>query len=152
MTETIYVVSAGSYSDYRVLCACPTKRDADAVAAKIRASDSWKSDARVETLEMVSADVQQVAILRLSETLWDDGTVSEYRDTTAHEWPFDGLYGDGSVAVRWRWVRAPCHNGIGGRLEVSGVDHERVRRVFSERKALVRTDDAFRAKSEAKGR
>jgi hypothetical protein len=56
-----------------------------------------------------------------------------------------------SKPVTWRWVRAPVHDGKGGRLEVYGTDEQRVRQTFSDRKAQLLTEDAFRMRREAKG-
>jgi hypothetical protein len=145
-------VSTGSYSDYRMLCICPSKRDAQAVAAKMRADKhGWRRDARVEPLPVVTADVKKVDILMLTVTLWDDGSESEAGERVRSEWPFDALLDD-AVPVSWRWVRAPCHNNRGGRLDVAGTDHVRVRKTFSEKRAQLVAEDAFRLQREKKGR
>lgn len=152
MSDRIYVVSAGTYSDYAVLCACNSKSDAAIIAKKVTDSGiGWRGDARVESLPVVTSDVAPVSVLRLSENIFDDDRLAGYDEQVRVEWPFDSLFGD-AVPLHWRWVRAPIHEGKGGRLEVSGTDHERVRKVFSERKALLRTDDAFRARREVNGR
>lgn len=143
--KNAWVVSKGSYSDYRVLCVCPTKRDAETVASKYNAGDAY-ADARVESLMVVDATVKRVELLHLSTTLWDDGRETDQRETRRDEWPFDALYG--IPAVYWRWVRAPMHKDAGGRLDVYGIDHERVRRVFSEQRAALISDDAYRSRRE----
>ncbi|HKZ20334.1 MAG TPA: hypothetical protein VJQ57_09505 [Acidimicrobiia bacterium] len=151
MGDEIHVVSSGLYSDYQVLCACPSKEDAETVAAKLRGDrDGWRSDAVVETLPLVSGDVRKVEILLMQETVWDDGRTDRILDDIRAEWPFDSLRG--IVRVAWRWVRAPMHNNQGGRLEVWGTDHNRVRKVFSDRRAMALADDGFRMQREAKGR
>jgi mRNA-degrading endonuclease toxin of MazEF toxin-antitoxin module len=43
------------------------------------------------------------------------------------------------------------HHDQGGRLEVWGTDHERVRKVYGDRRALIISDDAFRAQREVTG-
>lgn len=148
MTTKMWAVSKGSYSDYRVMCVCDTKKAAKAVAAKYNGSSSYER-AFVEDILVVDDDVQQVLVLSLSTTLWDDGHETEPREDVRAEWPFDALYGTPNVS--WRWVRAPIHRGGGGRLDVHGVDHERVRRVFSEQRAALITDDAYRARREMTG-
>ena len=46
--SVVYAVSTGSYSDYSVLCVCPTPKIAAAVAAKIKATRETHDDPRVE--------------------------------------------------------------------------------------------------------
>lgn len=149
--KKVYAVSSGSYSDYRVLCVCPTKKDAETLALRIRRDEeSWSRDADVEEMYLVKGDIEQVRTLHFSENLWDDGSASDAREWVSTDWPFDG-YSD-TPEVAWRWVRAPIHHGAGGRLEAWGTDHEAVRRVFSDRRAQVRAEDALRIKREARGR
>jgi hypothetical protein len=141
-------VSSGSYSDYRVMCVCPSKKDAKAVAEKYNRDKSSSYDAaEVESLPIVTGDVEKVVTLSLSTTLWDDGRETDQRPADLRvEWPFDAMYG--TPDVYWRWVRAPMHGDKGGRLDVRGVDHERVRKVFSEQRAALIADDAYRARRE----
>lgn len=152
--NTIWAISSGSYSDYRVLCVVDgTKADAEELAQRMRgmSDDIWTgSDVSVEALAFVRPDVQPVEILHMRVTVWDNGTTSEERTDVRREWPFDPLYESGLLS--WRWVRAPIHKGKGGRLEVMGTDHERVRRVFSDRRAQLMAEDAFRLSHERKGR
>lgn len=150
--KDVYVISKGDYSDYSVLCACPTKKDADVIAKRMNEDDDvWGGPVRVERLPVHTADVEKVAILRMRVNIWDDGTTTLESASVSHEWPFDTVFDD-PMPMKWRWVRAPVHGGRGGRLEVSGTDHERVRRVFSDRRAMLLTDDAMRAKREMRGR
>lgn len=150
--ESVWIISSGEYSDYSVLAVVKGgKKAAKSLAARANAHGSTYTEYRVEELPVVDADVERVEILTLTAEIRDAGpSVKEERDPYYRvEWPFDALYGAPSVS--WRWVRAPIHQGRGGRLEVHGVDHERVRKVYSERKAMLLADDAFRAKQEAKG-
>lgn len=151
MTEVVYGVSSGVYSDYSVLCLCPTKKDAQTIVGKLAGdSGGWNRDARVEEFLMVDGDVEKIAFLHMSINIWDDGTDEPLQNAVREEWPFDAI--TDNVPVAWRWVRAPIHGGKGGRLEVSGYDHTRVRKVYSEKRAAYKVDDALRAKREAKGR
>lgn len=151
--ETTWVISRGSYSDYRVLAVVRgEKKDAELLAARANASDSnnYGDAYEVESLPVVSPDVEKVETLMLIAEIRDQGpSVKDERVSVRVEWPFDSLYG--LVKVEWRWVRAPIHDGKGGRLEVWGTDHERVRKVYGDRKAMLLSDDAMRAKSEARG-
>lgn len=149
MSEVIWVVSTGEYSDYRVMCACPTKADANAVMKKYNESgDNW-SDARVEQLPVVEASVEQIDVLTMEITIQDDDSLRDRGQRIRTEWPFDSLYPHSPVT--WRWVRAPIHRGQAGRLEVSGTDHTRVRRVFSDKQAELLASPGLRLRREAKG-
>lgn len=139
------------YSDYRVKCVCPSKKDAEQVATKMRGDeDGWDSDARAEPFPIITGDVEKVEYLRIAEEIRDDGERNESSESVRSIWPFGDIYQP--VACEWRWVRAPVHQGKGGRLEVGGIDHERVRKVFSDRRAQLIADDAMRASRERRGR
>ena len=152
MGDHIYVVARGEYSDYSVLCACPSRKDAEAIAAKGNADEDVYGELRVERLPVYDASVQQAHVLNMTVTIWDDGRATAEHTVVRPEWPFDILNEDELLPVVWRWVRAPTHDGKGGRLDVRGTDHERVRRVFSDRRAAIMADPALRAKRERRGR
>lgn len=149
--KTMWVLSSGSYSDYRVHAVCDSKATAKRIAARAKATKSaWRSEYEIEELAYVDdPDLKPVETLDLAVDIYDDGRESEPRESFRVEWEFDPLYELSDCL--WRWVRAPIHNGRGGRLEVRGTDHERVRKVFGERRALIHSDDAFRSKKEIKG-
>jgi len=148
---TMWVIASGSYSDYRVHAVCDSKKTAKTIAARANADrDGYHDDYVIEELVYVDdPQISKVETLRLSVNIWDDGTETEDRESYSVEWPFDTLYGLSDCT--WRWVRAPMHKNKGGRLEVSGTDHERVRKVFGERRALIHSDDAFASKGEITG-
>jgi len=152
-TDVVWVVSRGEYSDYRVLCAVKGgKADAETLAARANAAaghDLYGDGYTVEVLAVVAPDVQKVELLTLQAEIHDDGRVKDLDPRYRVEWPFDPLYD--TPRLRWRWVRAPMYRDKGGRLEVWGTDHERVRRVFSDRRAMLMVDDAMRAQVEAEG-
>ena len=145
----VLVISSGSYSDYRVHAVIDGTRD-EAEALAQRAGLGHYDEYRIETLPVVKPDVQRVSVLLLTATVWDqDALVTDQHERTETTWPFDSVWD--VVDVSWRWVRAPMHQGKGGRLDVHGTDHERVRKVFSDRLAMFRTDDAMRAVGEMTG-
>lgn len=142
-------VSSGVYSDYSVLCLTPTKADAERLVGRLaRESEGWHRDARVERFLVCDGGVEQVTSLHFRTTLWDDGSETDRSDDTRTEWPWEA----GDDACAWRWVRAPMHQDKGGRLEVWGLDHERVKRTFSDKRAAFMTDLALRSQCEAKGK
>lgn len=151
--ETTYVVSAGEYSDYQVLCVCPTRGDAEAIAAKVRKDPgSWHRNARVEEMVVLDDDsARKHKSLTLVTVIWDDGTEDRKEPSITEKWPFGHGF---EPLVAWRWVRAPTHErqGGGGRLRVWGCDHERVRKVFSDKRAQLLANRALRERKEMKGR
>lgn len=141
----MWAVSSGEYSDYRVSFLCETEADANATIEKL----GW-GDAGFFTEEFVVCDasVEQTEHLEMMVQVWDDGTTTDEQSWTEDKWPW---YPNARAACAWRWVRAPVHKGKGGRLEAWGYDHERVRKVFSEKRARLLADPAFRAQDEATG-
>lgn len=149
--QTMYCVSSGSYSDYRVICVCESKERAEEVAAAMRAdSDGWRRDATVEQIAYVDYKPELIPVYQMNAEIMDNGEVTESPLHQSNEFPFDSLYP--FVRVSWRWVRAPMHHDKGGRLEVRGYDLEAVRHVYGDRKAQLQVEDAFRMTREAKGR
>jgi hypothetical protein len=150
--DKVWTIASGEYSDYRVHCACPSKEDADLLASRLNATrnSGYYDDFVVEELPVCDRDTQQVTVLYLTTTLWDNGTESDSGERLNTVWPFD--YDESArLAVTWRWVRAPMHHHTGGRLDVSGTDHERVRKVFSDRRAELLSDLALRKVPERAG-
>lgn len=147
----MYTVERGAYGDHRVMLVCKTKRQATAIAKAYNADpDSWGEDAYVGSLPIM-ATAEKVTVYGLLCEVWDDGTVTTEREHIKTEFTFDMLNALYNQPVTWRWVRAPVHRNKGGRLEVHGTDLERVRRVYSDRRAQLLAEDAFRMKREAKG-
>lgn len=126
----VYVVTSGEYSDYRVLCACPDEATADRIAADVNRVDRY-AGARVEELP-VRSESRIVKYSRLTCDVFEDGTASEpyvyeslKHETTCNYPPF---------TVEWR--DRPRRYGQARELVVYGTDEERVRQVFSEKRAL----------------
>lgn len=150
MSGVVWTVEKGQYSDHRVLCVARTKPEAEAIAAAYNGDEDAWGKAYVNSLPMVSTP-ERITVFGLECQVWDDGTVDATRESDRTEWDFDMLYPQHAKPATWRWVRAPVHKGKGGRLEVYGTDVERVRRVFSDRRAQLLAEDTFRAKREARG-
>lgn len=147
---SLWAVSKGSYSLYRILCVCDSKERAERIAS-LPKKDGWDDDRGVEEMIFLDRDPVTVTSYCMTEELFDDGTTRAFREDISTEWEFDMLYSERNRPVGWRWVRAPYIRDRGGRLEVFGTDLERVRKVFSDRKAMLRTDDAMRAATHAGG-
>lgn len=145
----MWTVESGEYSDHRVLCVCRTKKQAQEIADALNANKSGYYDAYVGTLP-IATGVNYVTTYTMQCNVWDDGTTTETSESVRTELDIDMLWPERERPVGWRWVRAPIHNGRGGRLEVFGTDHEAVRRTFSDRRAQLIAEDAFRKRREAK--
>lgn len=146
MSEHMWAVAKGSYSDYRVLCICPDKKTAEKIAADVNGCSSW-GEAFVEQFPLLS-ESRKVTTYELRCEVWDDGTTSETRYDERVEHEADMLYPERKAPVMKRWVRAPAHKKQGGRLEVYGSDRERVRRVFSDTRAELLATPSLRMRKE----
>lgn len=142
MTDRVWLVSSGSYSDYRVLCAAPSKKAAEDIVRTLNAADEWAKyfAEQVPVIEQA----ERVAVYGLEAIITDAGTVREESARDRDEWNVDPLYPERRRPVTVRWVRAPCYNGRAGRLEVYGTDRERVRKTFSDMKAQLLADPVLR--------
>lgn len=140
----MWAVSNGCYSDYHVLCVCPTKADAKAILAKIK-DDESEPGAFIESFPVADATSRSVAVLVLAQEVWDNGTTGDLRERTEMAWPWSYTP---PVPITWRWVRPPVQRNKGGRLDMQGTDHERVRKTFSELRARLLAEDAFRMAKE----
>lgn len=148
--STAWVVTQGEYSDYRICAVCPTQADAEALAA--RANETEESEYyeyRVESVFLADADLEKVTTFYRSVTVWDDGRTTETNPREVTDWPW--AWNITTHKVHWRWVRAPTHNGRGGRLDVCGTSARLVAKVFSDRRARLLADPVFRAQGEATG-
>lgn len=153
ISERCWVLASGQYSDYSVLCVVRgSKADAELLAARMNASGTQSYD-EVEVEEMTVVrpkDVQMVEILTMSVEVYDTGKAAETKTSIRAMWNIED--DEGQVAASWRWIRAPYIESRGGRLDVRGIDHERVRKVFSDRRAALMADDALRSRKEATGK
>lgn len=149
MSDRTYCVSSGCYSDYRVLATFDDIKDAKSWAAALRdaseGDDSWaySDDARVELLPHYAAGKTPTVVMvyRASVVLWDNGVVASERGAatagiearSSKEWSHDAA---GDSRPRLRYVRAPCYNKNGGRLEGEGTDERALIQAISDRAAM----------------
>ena len=144
--KSVWLVSSGSYSDYRVHCAAPSKRGAREIVAALNGADEW-TKYFVEQVPVIEK-AERITVYGIEAIIEDAGTVREESVRDRDEWNIDPLYPQRLRPVTVRWVRAPIYNGKGGRLEVFGTDLERVRRVFSDTRAQLIADPGLRARKE----
>lgn len=122
---------SGEYSDFHVVGICLSKKDAKEAMLRINAEEgnSYNS-VDIDRYPVLDGTVHKVDVLRMSRTFWDDGREEKGyggREYIQREWDYENPTG-----LSWLWVRAPVHNNKGGRLDIQGSDHERVRKVFGE--------------------
>ena len=142
---TVWIVSSGSYSDYRVHCAAPSKRGAREIVAALNGADE-RPRYFVERLPVIEK-AERITVYGFEAVIEDAGTV---RNSVLHrdEWNVNPLYPQRLRPVTVRWVRAPIYHGRAGRLEVYGTDRERVGKTFSDMKAQLVADPALRKRRE----
>lgn len=137
----IWAIASGEYSDYRILAVCESKRAAQAWVDALSKQDdedySGHSSARLECLTLLDpkAKPKKVTIYKRSADVWDNGTVTSEREWSTTGWTITH-YETIPVRPATRYVRAPCHNGVGGRIDVRGPTAKSVAKVFSEKLAM----------------
>ena len=145
MSDRVWVVSSGSYSDYRVHCAAPSKKAAQAIVVALNGDETCNYF--IEQVPVIDK-AERVTIYGVEAIVTDNGTVREESVRDRDEWNVDPLYPQRLRPVTVRWVRAPIYNGQAGRLEVYGLDRERVGKTFSDMKAQLVADPALRKRRE----
>ena len=144
--KSVWLVSSGSYSDYRVHCAAPSKKAAQGIVDALNGDDEWIKYF-VERVPVVDK-AEKVTIYGVEAIVTDDGTVREESVRDRDEWNVDPLYQQRLRPVTVRWVRAPIYNGQAGRLEVYGTDRGLVLKTFSDTRAQLIADPGLRARKE----
>jgi hypothetical protein len=151
----VWLVMSGGYDEY-VICAAATKADAEQIMAKVNEADHYP-DARIVCTTILTGDVQRVRFASMVATRWDNGIITR-GDRVNFEWIPEPVHIEAypwqlvhAQPCRWRWVRAPIHEGKGGRLEVNGTDEALVRSTFAELLYRLNTDANFRRRKEATG-
>lgn len=136
MSETIYVVASGEYSDYRVLAVFATKEQAERATAL--SGGDWPTDYRVESLRFFpeGTDAAMLTVYSGSVEMWDNGKAEppKFSSHTAAE--FDQWQApEANGRVKVRQVRAPVHQNKGGRFECYGTNESAVRKTVSDKRA-----------------
>lgn len=146
MAKEMWAVSQGEYSDYRVQFLCETKEDAETAVKNWNEKDGYGapfiesfpiySASDVEVLETYSIGCHLAVSDQIDprhQTQVDQGSY-EY---VYKSWAFSGQNPEDDMdhtnsKVEWTWTN---YNEKVGYLHVRGQDRERVRRVFSDRRA-----------------
>lgn len=137
--KTIYAIATGEYSDYCIRAVSDDKAAAEEwVNALVSEDGGWHTDARIEELIFIEKGVSPTKehYVDLSQDLWNDGAEGELRINERDEYPIASYNGAPPERPRVRFVRAPCHRGSGGRIEIRGNNTQAVMKVYSEQKAM----------------
>ena len=145
--KSVWLVSSGAYSDYRVHCAAPNKKAAKAIIAALNSDEPSCHHYFIEQVPVIDK-AEKVTIYGIEAIITDDGTVRGESVRDRDEWNVDPLYPQRLRPVTVRWVRAPIYYGRAGRLEVYGTDEERVRKTYSDMRAQLLADPALRKRRE----
>ena len=146
--KSVWVVSSGSYSDYRVHCAAPSKAAAQSIVDELSATDEW-AEYFLEEVPVIEK-AERITVYGIEAIISDAGTVRKETVRDRDEWNVDPLLPERLRPVTVRWVRAPIYSGQAGRLEVYGTDRELVGKTFSDMKAELIADPALRKRREFK--
>ena len=142
--KSVWLVSSGSYSDYRVHCAAPSKKAAQGIVAALNGDETYNYF--IEQVPVIDK-AEKVTIYGIESIITDDGTVREESVRERSEWNVDPLFPERMHPVTVRWVRALIYHQA-GRLEVYGTDEERVRKTYSDMRAQLLADPALRSRRE----
>ena len=135
--ETIYGVSSGSYSDYRVLFLCSDKQIAEAAVRDLqRADDTWYSDACVEEFTLFDAPPKRLSVYTMQALVRGDQVLGSYGRhpkpelSESQEWEWEApVSRRPSVRVYIAPVTGPRDKNI----TVTGTSKTAVLKAFSDR-------------------
>ena len=136
----VWALSQGEYSDYSVIALFTTKKLAEE-AAGLNNSDRW-SRAFVEEFVLYDETVETVDEYKIMQDIWDaDALIPEPTVTHTVKMPWAFWDGEPPKRAKVRWVRAPIHQGKGGRLEVRGRDRDAVVKAYTDNAARIIAGD-----------
>ena len=134
--DTVYGVSSGSYSDYRVLFMCSSKKVAERAAHALQhEKDGWNRDAEVQGFDQYDTPPKRVKVYTMQALIRDGKVLGGYGRTpepVLHEgveWEWDTVAGKRpSVRV----YSAPV-TGYAKNITVMGTSRTAVLKAYSDR-------------------
>lgn len=135
--KTLFVLRSGQCFGDEIMAAFTDEQTAiawrDAIQKEAIQSDEYAfyEDVRLDTLTLVEGEVphKTTGYFKVAE-LGDDGMVSGVRMIPRRDWAICHRV---PQRTKVRYVRAPCHQDKGGRLEVEAASMESVERIFSKK-------------------
>lgn len=134
--RTVWGLTAGNYSDYRVL-ALFTTREAAVTAEEAHNADvgQWGEQGAIAEFDLYDELPEKDTVWRIEERIAEDGTTSGYSETSEARLPWNHGY---FMPTR---VQSEYYDHIRpARLRVWGTDQQAVRQAFSDRKAQIRAE------------
>jgi len=138
--RTVWAVTRGSYSDYKVLAIFAANADAERHLATASASGIWNRAESVEQFDFYDEGEQPELITwyERSAVILDDGSATHENESVQTDWDYDQLYGHQTARPSVRFVRAPIYQDKGGRLEIRGTDRQAVNQSYGDNLAQIR--------------
>lgn len=137
--RTLFTVESGCYSDHRVHAVFEDEQTAIAWQSAMNSDeDGWNRDAFIGSIVIIETGTKpkKETVWRMNTELWDNGTTDSRGADFISSYPTDSMYMPPPKRPAVRYVRAPVHKDLGGRLEVVGATREAVEKVTSERIAM----------------
>jgi hypothetical protein len=135
---TVYGVTTGSYSDYRVRVLFTTKKAAEQHAQAMALADQADSDASVESFDLYDEQPKRVVIHRRWARIdAATGKVVDERDGKDLDWEYGEWWGPAKPIMSARTYRAPAY-GKDTLVEVRGANDKRVAKAYTDRIAQAR--------------
>ena len=136
------ILTTGAYSDYMVL-GYVTDKTAEKMKAIPDFLGDGYADFEIEEIDEVTVDnirLDMACYIDLQSGDFSDAKYSIFAPTVS-----SSFYYDRKTNQKLNWSYSPIHSRGEGYLEVSGTDHERVKKVFSERLAWLKVAPVERA-------
>lgn len=132
----VWAVTEGEYSDYHVVCVCPSEETANATVEKLMAGSlptAWGKRYRVEPFLFFNEPPDVVYQLHM-----------DIEDVESGDEPREFMTGylstNGPKHDCYHWVNVTYREPFMVSLNVNGMDHERVRKTFSEQRAQAKAE------------
>lgn len=136
---TLYAVTSGSYSDYRVEVLFTTRELAEQhLAARKTGRDGWyDTDVSIEEFVLLDRPPERHTVITRSGRVSPDGDVVNDHTSTEVEWEYGHIYGPAKPLMGARTYTAPAWPGAIN-VEVRGTSKGRVEKAFQDRMAAAR--------------
>lgn len=146
---TVWGLTRGSYSDYRICAIFERKEDAEAALNVRDARIGWGGGEDVEEFSFYPAGGSPLTVTTHHWTgeFTDAGDEPRRNKAVEVEWEYNRSDPSGP-RPSVRFVRAPIHRDKGGRLEVRGTDLLAVQHAWSDNVARIRANVSLRGKAE----
>ena len=138
MSTTVWAVTTGSYSDYRVKVLFPTQKLAEQHANDLRNDRSgWDRDASVESFKLLDREPKRIRVFYRWARINTGGDVIDDRNEDSLDWEYGDLWGVPKPIMSARTYQAPAYKQD-TLVEVRGSSKARVEKAYHDRIAQAR--------------